>query len=235
MTLEGVVDASRTPGYEATDRSAIMSPSTAAAAPRDKILDAAEQLFARRGYAGVGLSEIAVAVGLGKSSLFHHFRSKAQLYAAVVKRILMDIESDLDRVVSVPGTAMERLDRWVDALVEILGEHRSYSRLLLRSLFENEEFSGVLEEEREVNEILARILGGVRDVLREGQDRGEFRHVSIPHTVQSLIGLVVYHFASDGLEDRLFPQSVFEPEEVSRRKEEIKALLHQGLLAAAKS
>ncbi len=40
-------------------------------APREKILDAAEDLFARRGFSGVGLSEIAEAVGLGKSTLFH--------------------------------------------------------------------------------------------------------------------------------------------------------------------
>ena len=55
---------------------------------RDKILDAAEDLFARRGFAGVGMREVAEAVGLGKSSLFHHFKSKAELYAAVVGRIL---------------------------------------------------------------------------------------------------------------------------------------------------
>ena len=57
-------------------------------ASRDKILDAAEDLFARRGFAGIGMREVADAAGLGKSSLFHHFKSKAELYAAVVGRIL---------------------------------------------------------------------------------------------------------------------------------------------------
>src|SRR4030095_2130327 len=68
--------------------------------PRDKILDCAEALFARRGFAGTGLAEVAETVGLGKSSLFHHFPSKAELYAAVVARILARIEGRLMRALA---------------------------------------------------------------------------------------------------------------------------------------
>ncbi len=60
---------------------------------REKILEVAESLFARRGFAGVGLREIAQAVGLGKSSLFHHFEGKAQLYLVVLGRVQGNITS----------------------------------------------------------------------------------------------------------------------------------------------
>ena len=53
---------------------------------RDKILDMAEVLFARRGFTGVGMQELAEASGLRKSSLFHHFHSKSQLYFEVLGR-----------------------------------------------------------------------------------------------------------------------------------------------------
>jgi len=198
-------------------------------APRDKILDTAEELFARRGYAGVGLSEIAEGVGLGKSSLFHHFRGKAQLYAAVVIRLLTEIEHEVTRALAAGGTPTERLDRWIDTLIDVLGKHSTYSRLLLRSLFEDDDFSGELEEERQINAILARILDGIRNVLKEGMSRGEFRVASIAHTLQSLIGLIVYHFASGDFGNQLFRQSLFEPVEVRRRKDEIKMLLHNGI------
>ena len=78
---------------------------------RDKILDAAEALFAKRGYAGVGLSELAEVVGLGKSSLFHHFENKAQLYAAVTARILGRIEERLVRSLARGGDPPARLER----------------------------------------------------------------------------------------------------------------------------
>jgi AcrR family transcriptional regulator len=200
------------------------------APPREKILDAAEELFARRGFAGVGLSEIAEAVALGKSTLFHHFRSKAQLYAAVVERILGEIEERATRALAAGGSPIARFDRWMDTIIDLLGERPSYSRLLLRSLFEDDELSGALEEERLANERLARVLEGMGNVLREGMANGEIRAASIPHTLQTLIGIVIYHFASGDFGAELLRRPLFSAAEVKRRKQEVKAFLHHGLL-----
>lgn len=199
--------------------------------PREKILEAAEASFAQRGFAGVGLSEIASAVGLSKSSLFHHFATKAQLYAAVVERILHEIETVLTRALAAGGAPVERLDRWIDTLIDLLGERPAHSRLLLRSLFEDDELGGTLEEERAANDTLARLIGGVSELLREGMAHGALRAASIPHTLQSLIGMVIYHFASGDFGAELLGRPVFTPAEVRRRKDEIKALLHHGLVA----
>ncbi len=199
--------------------------------PREKILDAAEALFARRGFAGVGLSEIADAVGLGKSSLFHHFPTKAQLYAAAVERILREIEEALTRALAAGGSPVERLDRWVDTIVDQLGARTSHARLLLRSLFEDDELTGSSDEERAADRALARIIESASRLLREGMATGSLRVANIPHTLQSVIGLIIYHFASGDFGAELLGRSVFAPAEVKRRKDEIKALLHHGLVA----
>jgi AcrR family transcriptional regulator len=202
-------------------------------APRNKILDAAEALFAKRGFSGVGLSEIAESVGLGKSSLFHHFRSKAQLHAAVVARILDAFDTALTRALAQGGTPTERLDRWLDTLVALLGSHPAYARLLLRSLFEDDELTGELEEEQRADSALRRIMDNIGRLLREGIDAGEFRSVSIPHTLQSLIGLLIYHFASGDFGTEMIGRPLFNATEVRRRQEEIKNLLHHGLVRGA--
>jgi AcrR family transcriptional regulator len=69
---------------------------------RARILDVAEALLALRGYAGVGLREVAAAVGLGRSSLFHHFptlsstlRRRAELYNDVLTRVVDRLEARL--------------------------------------------------------------------------------------------------------------------------------------------
>ena len=197
---------------------------------REKILDVAEALFARRGFAGVGLSEIADGVRLGKSSLFHHFPSKAQLYAAVVERILTDIEIALTRTLAAGGTPVERFDRWLDTIVELLAAHPSHSRLLLRSLFEDDELTGSLDEERAANRTLAGIMDSISNLLREGMACGELRAASIPHTIQSLIGMIIYYFSSGNFGSELLGRPLFAQTEVRRRKEEIRALLHHGLV-----
>ena len=197
---------------------------------RDKILDCAEALFARRGFAGIGLAEVADSVGLGKSSLFHHFPSKAELYAAVVARILARIEERLMRALVAGGTPVERLDRWIDVLVDLLAEHRTHARLLLRSLFEDDELTGELPEEREANETIRRIAAAGTALLKEGIAAGLFRPVSAGHMLQTLIGATVYHFASGDFGDEMIGRPVFSASEVRRRKDEVKSLLHRGLV-----
>ena len=110
------------------------------ASSRDKILEVAEALFARRGFAGVGLREVAEAAGLGKSSLFHHFASKVQLYLAVLERVLGRIAKRLEPALRADLPPVAKLDGWVDALIDALAEHPASARLLLRALFEDDDF-----------------------------------------------------------------------------------------------
>jgi len=249
---------------------------------RDKILDVAEALFAQRGYAGVGLRQVAEAAGLVKSSLFHHFRSKAQLYAEVLGRVLVRIRERLDPVLESGTDPEQKLDRWVDALIDALAEHPTTARLLLRGLFEEDDFRadpvlesgsdpegkldrwvdalidalaehpttarlllrGLFEEDdfradpvpeaAEVDELIAAILDGIQRLLKEGVDAGAFRAVSVPHTVQTLIGATVYHFASGGLGEGLLGRPLLSAEAVRRRKQELGDLLHHGIAGASR-
>jgi AcrR family transcriptional regulator len=200
-------------------------------ASRDKILDAAEDLFARRGFAGIGMREVAEIAGLGKSSLFHHFKSKADLYAAVVARILDHLDEQLTAALAAGGDPLVRFDRWLDTLIDNLAQHPTSARLLLRSLFEDDELTGAGEEEQRADRTIKHIFKAIGNLLREGMKVGVFRLASIPHTLQSIAGLTVYHFASGEFGDELLGQPVFTAAEVRRRKQEVKALLHQGLIA----
>lgn len=204
------------------------------AGSREKILEVAEALFARRGFAGVGLREVAETAGLGKSSLFHHFESKVQLYFAVLGRVLARIEESLRPVLAAGGAPLERLDRVIDALIDGLAEHAASARLLLRAIVEDDDWSpDPLPEAEQADRALQALIGGLEALLREGVRAGAFREVSARHTVQTLIGATVYHFASGEFGEALLGRPLLSSEEVRRRKAEVKALLHHGLAATA--
>jgi AcrR family transcriptional regulator len=199
---------------------------------RDKILDVAEALFARRGYAGVGLREVADAAGFGKSSLFHHFRSKTQIYGEVLDRVLQRIGERVGPVVRAGADPVERLERTIGTLVDALAEHPSTSRLLLRALFEDEEFGAETPPELlGAERTLAAILTDVSHLIEEGVARGVFRAVSVPDTLQSLIGATVYHFASADVGERLLGGPLFSADAVARRRRELVELFRRGIVA----
>ena len=102
---------------------------------RDKILDVAEALFARRGFAGVGMREVADASGLGKSSLFHHFKGKTQLYFEVLGRVLVRIQERVSPILAAPDEPAQKLDRVLDTLLDALAEHpQVFSKLYINMI-----------------------------------------------------------------------------------------------------
>jgi AcrR family transcriptional regulator len=77
-------------------------PDVGAAKPtrREQILAAAAELFARRGFHGVGIDEIGAAVGISGPALYRHFRSKddmlAQMLTSISEFLLAGGQATLD-------------------------------------------------------------------------------------------------------------------------------------------
>ena len=96
----------------------------------ERILDAAEALFAERGYAGATLRDVATEVGLRTPSLYNHFPSKESLYAAVLERGISPVLDVLTEVVE----ARDRSDRDVRQIVEktmnLVGRRPDLPRLI---------------------------------------------------------------------------------------------------------
>src|SRR5262245_63394369 len=60
-------------------------------ATRRRLVTAARRLFGARGYAGVGTEEIVKAAGVTRGALYHQFRDKAGLFAAVAEEVEAEI------------------------------------------------------------------------------------------------------------------------------------------------
>jgi len=150
----------------------------------------------------------------------------------VLGRVLRRIRERLLPVVAAPGSPFDRLDRALEALVDALAEHPATARLLLRGLFEEDEFpSAPGPEAADAERVLEDLLEAIRGVLQAGVEQGVFRAVSVPHTLQTLIGATVYHFASGDFGESLLGRPLLSADAVRRRKEEIRQILHHGLAA----
>lgn len=108
-----------------SDQSATPSPDDAEDSSRERILQAAEEEFAEKGFAGVRIDEIARAAGANKQLIYYYFGSKAKLYDAVLERMIdartpfwdafaqADFETALDMLTARPtSVSWERLLSW---------------------------------------------------------------------------------------------------------------------------
>src|SRR5437660_3803698 len=87
-------------------------------ATRERILQAAAELVAEKGTAGMSLDDVRARTGASRSQLYHYFEDRDDLVRAV-------IDVTTDAVIDVQGELLEHLDswagieRWFDALVEL--------------------------------------------------------------------------------------------------------------------
>ncbi|MCG8590084.1 MAG: TetR/AcrR family transcriptional regulator [Proteobacteria bacterium] len=189
-------------------------------------------MFARRGFNGVGLREVADGAGLGKSSLFHHFRGKVHLYTEVVSNVFGRLEERLGPALNSERSASEKLEMWVESLIDELAEHPPTARLLLRGLVEDDDFLDPEDPDvAAVEQQIARLVLGFERILKEGIASGAFRSVSVPDATQTLIGATVYHFASGEFGEGLMGGPLFSAAAVRRRKQEVLAFLRHGFSA----
>lgn len=88
---------------------------------RQKLIDIARQLFAKRGVANTTMNDIAVASGKSRRTLYTYFNSKEEVYSAVIESELERLSDKLDEV-----AAMKM--RPLDKVIELIYTHLSMIR-----------------------------------------------------------------------------------------------------------
>lgn len=86
-----------------------------AAASRRRIITAAAELFAQRGYDGTSIREIAAAVSMTTAALYYHFASKEDLYVAVHGQCMAAVEEAVAKATWDVRDPWERLEAAVAA------------------------------------------------------------------------------------------------------------------------
>lgn len=84
---------------------------------KQRILDAAFQLFSKKGFDAVGIREIADHAGLSNPALYQHFKSKQQLGEALYLACYQDQNNELNKRLKPEMSPLESLEAFIDTAV----------------------------------------------------------------------------------------------------------------------
>lgn len=93
------------------------------ASRRDEIVETAAELFATRGFEATSMRDIAAASGILASSLYSHFKSRAELLTLTVRPLLDDLDAEQVRVGALDAPGIERLREMVRAVLTLCARH----------------------------------------------------------------------------------------------------------------
>jgi AcrR family transcriptional regulator len=111
-------------------------------ARREQLLEAAVDLFARRGFASVSLDEIGAAVGIAGPSIYHHFDSKHDLLLQALARGNEELTAHLQDAVSRGAGDGQGLRQLSDAYVDLAIDHSAVIATLITESRHLDEVSG---------------------------------------------------------------------------------------------
>lgn len=156
---------------------------------RTKLVDVARQLFAKMGVENTTMNDIALASKKGRRTLYTYFKSKEEIYMAVVESEL-DILSDMMKRVSEKDSSpkeklMEMIYTRLDAVKEVVYRNGTLRATFFRDIWRVEK----VRKRFDAKEILL-----FKEVLREGVEKGEFHINDIDMTAQ------IIHYCVKGIE-----------------------------------
>lgn len=140
---------------------------------RGAILDAATELFARRGYGGVAIQEIADKAGVHKTTVLYQFGTKEALHDAVLDHALAPMISTMNEFLSGEFNR-ERLSWHLDELHRQVLANPAVPRLLIRELLEGDEYGDAYLER-----FVDPVYKPARDRLKAAQDQAGERIATI--------------------------------------------------------
>jgi len=133
------------------------------------ILAAARALFAGHGYSRVTMNDIAGAVSMGKSSLYHYYPGKKELLRAVLEHEADTVRSRIEHALSEATTPADKLRAYAVARMKGLKNLADVFRSFREDYLLNYAFIDTIREDYDRYEVET-----VAGILREGVDTGDF-------------------------------------------------------------
>jgi len=194
------------------------------AASRTAILAAAEREFARSGLAGARTDAIATAAGVNKALLYYYFKSKQDLYEAVLADQFQEFNRQALDVLNSAEPARAVLFRYVNLHFDFISARHRHA-----SLFQQLMMTGGKPLERLVRKYFVPRSQAFRKLLERGMREGEFRHVDEFHTATSIIALIVFYFSASQVLQLFGHPDPYSEANLQRRKQEVLDFIRYAL------
>lgn len=150
----------------------------------ESLLAVAVELFNERGYDGTSMEDLSRKLGITKSAIYHHVRSKDELLSLAVNRGLDALFAEAGKLDDVEGRAIDKLEHLVRASVRVLVEQLPFVTLLLRVRGNSQVERDALARRREFDQIVA-------DLVSKAAADGDLRPDVDPATsARLLFGMV---------------------------------------------
>ncbi len=100
-------------------------------ATRDRLVQAAMDVFAQQGYHGTTVDDIVAASDSSKGAFYHYFPSKQGIFLVLLDQLAAMVEAGVDQAIDREDGALAKVEAALRVVLEVAGSHRDLARILL--------------------------------------------------------------------------------------------------------
>ena len=186
---------------------------------RDRLLTAAAKLFAERGYGLTSMRDIARATRMRVASLYHHFKSKDDLYHEVLEREQSKIRELINAALVEETDFKKQIERMVTLAFDYHRQNPSLAKLGLRMLLGD----GLTRPYD------SRWLGMMETLLRPRAAKGEIKSIDPALFLISAGAIIQHHAVSNGTLRDMVGRDLSEKEIEDRTREHVTQVILRSL------
>jgi AcrR family transcriptional regulator len=143
-----------------------------------EILEAAKQVFARKGFHDATMDDVAEQAGVAKGTLYLYFRSKREIFVESLRQGFITLHEETCRRMDLAETTPEKLRAFIETRMDFTDTNRPFFRLYYT------EFSNLLASPSvirpEFQDLYEQQAALLSEVLAAGMERGEIRSRNLP-------------------------------------------------------
>ena len=149
---------------------------------REIIINVARGIFGRFGFRKTTMDEIAQAAHKGKSSIYHYFKSKEEIFQAVVEKESYVLKEEITKAIKQQDTPQKKLRAYVMTRMQILNRLANYYSALRDEYLEHYSFIEKLREKHLKDEVKM-----IKQILKKGVEQGIFSIENLELTAQAIV------------------------------------------------
>jgi TetR/AcrR family transcriptional regulator len=193
---------------------------------RQRILTAAEEVFAAQGYAGATTREIAERARIGKRMLFYYFPTKDAVYGAVLERIIAGLVGIYEQTRNEPGPI--GLGDGIEAITHFTAQNLPAMKVWLREIID-----GGPHLETLTRRYMARLYEQAGAGVARNMDTGVFRRSDPMHVLASVGGVTLFYFLITPMLRLVWDRDPLDPSVVAERAAVARDMILHGIAGAA--
>ncbi|OQX77530.1 MAG: hypothetical protein B6D61_06965 [Bacteroidetes bacterium 4484_249] len=185
---------------------------------RNRIIEVAQDIFKRYGFKKSTMDEIAAAAGKGKSTLYHYFKSKEEMFAAVIEKEGNTMFRELNKVITANIDSKLKIKKYITTRMSLIDELANLYSAIKSDYLNHFNFIQKYRVKYDEYEILL-----LEQILQDGINKKEF-NINEDETKMYAYGLAT---ALKGLEIPFFLENRYS--EISNRLDGMLNILIYGL------